>query len=882
MAQTFDLHSTFDSQMTSHNASTSASTSYSTSSATSTSAINEDISPLSSLLGQRTEAIAFTHRFFLNSPHLFGSNAETLMYTQHAGHKFKPATYYHIFETFIRSSNSTLISDRRNGRLSNAYTYDSDFIITWARIIKHNRVVLQFEPVMANLIAVLNTYLSNPTVTYGGITYPLATFKPLCYTHSGECIISLLPYICYLLTFFIHCNPYEFDEAQSESSAFGFYRSIESWFMKHYVELGNDFGCDILNDPVATSVSKIGDKYWIDMLNSMLNIDVIIKIRNEEIARTPQLLEQCVQGQNGFDIPMLTRRWNDVMGNLIKLIIKANPIKRVFDIIPQFNPTVLDVNELMSLTEYCMAGGNGLFCIRPEVPYDSDVNTAPAYSYYFNADPASVKALPTSIAGPQQIASGVTKLSIAAGKPFAAADVLLSMATAYVRDAFLRKRTDILDPNPIRIGDDVLRDDRMLGKPLAEVLRDVFINGVWMLDNGSMTDALTLLMQSAAFMDELNDIQSLTAITQIVYDNRAASIVLPTLLLSYLNGWLLETCMNGWKLEGLSMMTYAAIMDVDMMRPRVAKLMNMLAALTHLGNGEYVRFVNGCETEFVKMMSSGVVVAQPYIKGLNDAADVYAIGGCELYNYSHFSNPLIRGYGFLSTVFGNCEMLETFFAWIRSIDNSALFDVINESLGNVNLVETSLKQQWNKMVSMKRMPPVLRNWVFTPTGYRLNMSPYHLTMMTSDGMSMTQLVCKYAFPFSNPRTGTKRKLVMRKLDVSDGVVIANRPLEGMLMLDGTGYPFELTGAGSVEDVPVYDFNGTMEEVGVSYVNPKGMRCVKLKMYNGRGGLNQVMWVWTKAGAVTRFQRYDLGRREASPEGVSGGMTDRVMGIVGTK
>ena len=136
---------------------------------------DETISPLSSLLSQNTAAIQFTYQLFLTRPELFGQNAETLIYAQYSGHRFKPASYYNIFEVFLKQTNRKLIEDKRTGKYdpSNPFKYDADYLITWARIIQRNQLILEFEPVMRQLKNILNDFLANPSVMYGGQKYPL-------------------------------------------------------------------------------------------------------------------------------------------------------------------------------------------------------------------------------------------------------------------------------------------------------------------------------------------------------------------------------------------------------------------------------------------------------------------------------------------------------------------------------------------------------------------------------------------------------------------------------------------------------------------------------------------------------------------------------------
>lgn len=823
---------------------------------------NEIISPLTSLMGQKTEAIAFTHNFFLQRPYLFGVNAETLMYAQHAGHKYKPAAYYNIFELYIKRVNEKYIHDKRTKEgIENIYQYDGDYLITWARIIKQNQIILEFEPVMRQLKNVFNNWLADPKVYYGGILYPISTFKPLCYTYSGECFVSLLPYICYLITFFIHCHPYEFDEGQSESSTFGFYKSLESWYMKHYTELGNDFGVNIIKDSIET-LSKIGNKYWIDMYEHMLNVDEIIKIRNDEISRTPELLNQCISTQNGLTTKYITKAWNDTMTNLIKIVISNSPIKRIFDSIPRFDSKVLNINELMMWSQYCLAGGDKPFCIEPDVSSEKIPCKSSNYSFMYHGDPSTIKSYPTSIIGDQVLKSKIKPLTISKRKPFTCSDLLMEMATAYLKKEFIRKKTDILDDTPLNITEDMLRNDKVFGKPLSQLIKDLFVNGLWMYDNSSMASALQLLLTKNSFIDEINDILSLSSITQIVYNNRLASIIIIAYILSYLNTWLLDTCVNGYDLYSFSPYTY--LTQLSPSSNRIAKLINMTISLLYISDDMYCRFVDVCMNDFTGMITMNAKIQQPYIKGLNDLADIYAIGGCELYNYSHFSNPLIRGYGFVANVFGNCESLETFYKWIYKLENSALFEVINESLNNTPIIETSLKTQWMKLIANNMSPQILYNYNFTSSGYKLKTTPYFLDLATSDNVSILALLCRYTYPYSNPRLSINRQIIFRPIEYKRGTITAKSPVKDGMKIDDALLPVSLSSTGTNEIVPIYDFNGSMENVNLIYTNPNGSRLEKLVLFNSRTDANQVIWLFTNVPVSTRFQKYINFNKSSSP------------------
>lgn len=851
----FNIESTFDSYMPTVDQTT------------------EVISPLASLMGQKTEAIMFTYNKFLQNPQLFGVNAETLIYAQHSGHKYKPEVYYSLFELFIKQRNEKYVHDKQNNTIKNNFAYDLDYLITWARLIKQNKIILEFEPVMRILKDVFNNWLENKKVFWGGILYSIDTFKPLCYTNSGENILSLIPYICYLFTFFIHCYPYEFDEGQSESSMFGFYKSLEAWYMLHYSELGKDFNVDIIKDP-PEYLMNIPDKYWIDMYSHMLNVDDIIRIRNDEIAKTPQLLEQCIGSQNGLNLKYVTNAWNNVMTNLIKIVISNSPIKRLFDSIPRFNPNSLDVNELMMWTQYCMSGGNKPFCIEQEpVSYDIPCKSS-NYPFIYHGDPKSINKLPPSIVGSQSLKSNIKELSISKLKAFTCSDLMMEMCTAYIRQEFIKKKTDILDDNPIDISENMLRNNNLYDKPLSQLVKDLFINGLWMYDNSSMAASLNILLSKKEFVDEISDILSLGAITQIVYDNRLAATIISTYLLSYINTWLLDTCVNGYNLFTFSPYTYIPTLQTS--SARISKLLNIVTSLLYIANPLYCRFVNVCMNDFTGLVTMNSIIQQPYVKGLDDKADIYAIGGCELYNYSHFTNPLIRGYGFVANVFGNSEAIETFYRWIYKLDNTALFEVIDESLNNnTSIIEISLKAQWAKLIANSNYPNLLRNYSFTQNGYRFKNLPYFLDLSTSGGVSILNLICSYTYAYSNPKASINRQIMFRPIEFKNNRIIAKAPVKNGMNINNTILHAELTMTGSIETIPVYDFNGSMEELSLIYTNPNGMRLEKLILFNSRFDANQTIWIFTNVPVITRFQKYKINNNDTSPNSSEYSLPDRV-------
>lgn len=812
------------------------------------------ISPVSSLLDDRTSAVKFTYEFFLAHPELFGNNAETLLYVQQAGHRYKPEQYYTVFETFIKQVNKQLIHAAATTGVSNRYTFDIDYLITWARLLQ-THAPYEFEPVLKQVKAVFRNWLQDQHVTYSGISYPISAFRALAYTYSGENIIELLPYICYLFTFLIHCNPYEFCDGTSESSSFGFYRTLNNWFMTHYELLAKDFGVDIIKDP-AGGLQKIPQADWMATFDAMLNVEQIIKIRNDEISKVESLLQQCIQDQTSIDYAYVYECWDNVMSNLITIIVQNSPIKQIFDTIPRLDIRALNVTNLFMLTQYVMTGGDKQFCIDPDT-----------YTYALNADPTTVKPV---LKFKQSLKAGVNRLTVGHSKPFCSSDLLTEMCTSYIRDLFLEKRQDPLDPHPILVNEDSLRDLD------ADILANLFLPGIWSFDNSVMSTVVPELLKHQQFLNEFNDILALGYITEVCYNNRLASVILPTLMLSYINTYILQTCIAGYPLDKLSVMTEAILQltaKQESVQQRIYALCNTCTSLLYLAEPEFTNFVNNSMTEFVKIVTFNPIIMQPYVKGLDDSADVYAMGGVELYNYGHFSNPLIRAYGFISNVFGTCESLETFYRHIEQLDNDSLFDIINDIAGygkqldtsSTATVEAGLKTQYGK----HGVRPMLNNFAFDGLKYTVKNTPYYLSMKTSEGNFLLDILCRYTFAYNDPHKAINKCVAVRNIQYVNGQVTAIRPTVDKMRVGNSSAPVMLSSTGSVEQLPTYDYLGKIVDTGIIYTAPNGYRQITIRMMSPRSAVNSIMWIFTPVAGKSRFQRYQAPRSGPTSHGILG-------------
>ena len=424
-----------------------------------------EITP-SVMFSDRTPVAKFIYDLFYKHPELFNTTAETLMYTLNSGKTFQPETYYTAFEQFVATPNEKYISDLRKNTVKNIFWYNSDMIVTWARIIHQSKSVKIFEPVMQKLKKVLNDWCAHKTVYFRGARFVLNDFKPLLYTCSGERIDTLLPYFAYVMTFFIHCCPYAFDDITADSSLFGFYTMVEAHFTKYITALGEDFGMDIIRDMAVSDtqtfeklLATIPEADWIATIKSMLDASTIVKLRNDEIQKTDGLLETVVSQQNELSEGFVCDAFQETINRLLEIVVQNNPIARVVKQIPGIESIEDKVcmKQLMAITEYMLSGSSGMFNIQilGEKPTADDVrissNGQLIYKSRYTFNPTVPDVIHKQIGLQSNVMSTINPVSESIGKPFTAGDIHLKLVSGFVREEMDKKFMDSFDETPVEV-----------------------------------------------------------------------------------------------------------------------------------------------------------------------------------------------------------------------------------------------------------------------------------------------------------------------------------------------------------------------------------------------------------------------------------------------
>ena len=824
---------------------------------------------IASTLSHNTQCLKFVNKLFSHHPEWFGTEGESLLYLQHAGKRFKPEAYYTTFSTFLLNHNASRLNDLRSNKLKDEICYDIDLLLSWARVIQSNKLITEFEPIMKQLKIALNDWFANKVIDFGGKKVPYANFKPLLYTHSGENIYNLLPFITYIYCFFINCYPFTFDEGQTDSSAFGFFSRIEAHFSKYLMRLANDMGLSLAEltslsmDNLLTKDLTVAD--WSGMLREMLAPDVIITFRNEEMNQTPELLEQAISQQNKLDTDGVKKAFADTFFNLIYIVVNNNPVKRILDMFMTYDADKYNARTVSLMTEWALAGADKLFNI--EISSREKTNAV----YTFNNTPASEQPkYPQTILKQAKVSTDIAKINQSHMKPFSNSDFVLRLVSSYVKKQFDVKRLDAFD-------DEIeLNEGAYEYEGFAEDIKNVFVNAVWALEGHVMAQMLDKLILNGEFVKQMADIVVLDKVCSEMYENKFGAKLIVPFILCYMKEALRTVLVKGLSMRAITPYTWLVdinkdgIFEQNLMR----ELVNVAMGIIFIKSPKYTRFVNNTVDGFMDVMITGPLMYDVFVKCLDDDAELYAAGGCGLYETGINKNPLIRGLLFAKSMIGWSANLETVYKYVETMTNSASFEVIEENKKSLNVVEALLKTHWIGLFGKGTIPYTLNNYIVNSKGAEgdimggtketsewLTMSmrstPSFIDLKTKIGsgeVGIIDLALKLAFRWSNPKAVEDKVICFRPIVYKQNVVKASKVLYNKMAHGGREYSVQFSGTGSLEKVPVYDYTANVEDVGMIFVNPAGMRRIVVEMFSSVNDCEQCVWVYTTVGKESRFRR----------------------------
>lgn len=815
---------------------------------------NDHFNPIQDILGHKYRAIDFTNKIFERYPELMDGKGATLFYILNAGQTKKVAVMYTIFETFVQNSQPSTYASILKG--VEPINKDVDPIFAWARYLKKTKKCYIYEPVLSFNNKVLQEFIDNKTFKVKDRATTFNDIRPLAFINTGENIADLLPYIAYLYNFFINCNNYTFGEILAGSTHNSFFESIEANFSKYYQKLiasTNGMNMTKLFAKPHELVKHFSPDVLKAMYSEMLNPENIIQIRNEIIMNdASKQLQKAVSQQTEVTLPVVQAGFHKVMNDLIDIVIQKNPITKLFKKLPLFCSKTLNEYELGQWTAYALSGGSEPFMINKDLTY---MGVGDIQNH------GSIDFLP-----PQQITTEVKRLSTEAKKPFVNASIGLQLASAYAKHKFTEYQNDILNDFPISIDESFIATEKHGTDRMENLITGLFVNGIYGRDWDSLKAIFAVLKKNQRFIRTIDGIMKVPALLESYFKNPFGAKIMSAYILSFIPEWLLQfVATNGGAIDIKTSQTQS--ININRFCPmaffcqkheidhlRIEKLLALETSLMYLHNKNYTNFINEQIDEFMTVLNTNSYIQQPYVKGTSDKIDVYAIGGRDLVAKAGLSSPLLRAYWFVALTQGTCSSMETFYEWVKYLDNQNAHDIIALSIvdGDINTIKKVLTNKYNEMISSNNVPILLSNYTFNPDGtWSLKPTPYYTELTLPDGTPLINFLIGYAFNEAHAKNIADNELIMKPIKFVNNQFVAERSSFNKARFGDTQVGAILSEFGVAYKLPYYDFNAVLDDFGIEVSAPPGYNTLYIQTDSGRQVANDVYFIYTKL-STTKF------------------------------
>lgn len=782
----------------------------------------------------KLSALHFTKQILASNPSLLGDNIQCLLYALYGGMEYNIKQVLQSIQSFIGISNSKYMQNKE----INTFAADSSFIIQYAKSLQLCENIANFEPCFEDLIDALKTWCTSSIITYNGKQYDAKFFKPLCYNMSGDNIFKLIPYIAYVMTFLVNCSPFKFMSSDYEVQGFTFLVHLNDHLMKGYQNLATDLNINIQTKGLS-ALSNIKDQYFIDLFKAILSPDAIRGVRDHYLRQSEDLLEVCIQHQHALTKEYIREAYYANIDRIFMLVVEHNPIAKMLKQLPMWTSDMnINNHELALWTEYALAGGD-----KPLTIID-DTSALICYAsndYNFK--------LPEIIAKEPKVITNVDPISTyIKGQPFSCNDIILRLISSKISHEFVNAQTDILSNNQIKFNEAILQ---YYFTKITNDLISLYTYGIYSKYGASGINMFNTLLVNPITRDELVDILALPDILQKIYENDVANAIAVPFILGMLDKWVTAWCDQSKPMNTFSIYTHLILENLKRHTREYNKLADMVVSLSLLTDVHYSKFVNTFVKNIIPELTVTNYVFMPYVKGLADAADLYAIGGCELYNYAKISNPYIRAYAWYINNFGVTADAYSVYKYSQTFINNDLLELINEYKNNELELISILRVQLNKLIASRKMPSMLSNYNFTAQGYGLkNVDEVIVNPMFKE-------LTKYMFPKSLPAQATDKVLLFRQIHTNSlRKVRAGNITANSIVVDNTKLPVHIDQSSTPVALPVYDLTGSISYTPVSMITPGGYHLEWVKLYGNKINENNVVLLVCNHQQKTRYQKYE--------------------------
>lgn len=832
--------------------------------------------------------IGLTVDLLQQHPELFQKTATTLIYILNINTNYKPEAIYDQFVAMLTTdsvlSKATVNEYLGNTILTEDFTESNSLLLSFAYYLYKNKVFKDFEPSMTGIKRAFEVFMNNPLISYKGKTHSFKDLEPLAYTINGANILEFIPYYCYIATFFMDGCPYKFyAETGSESIPNRLYTNIDVYFGKFYNRILTDLQINVSEHAADVWYNLFKEENQItalqNMLNSMLDFENIIRLRNDEMNKSEDLLNQCFEDQNRLSDSFLHDSFVLNMDHFVELLIENTPFNKILNKFPVFEPMLIDaparklnMNELMRLTSYAMGKQDGYVIIDR---FNENNEACPVmYRSLTEYKKFDVDYIKEPI-----LKSNINELNISLKLPFTPADKIMNIATSFIKARLQAQQENFfVSPDvsadfsePIKVGSADLTQD------LIQELLNLFV-GPWYQQHHTLINNVlkNLPNVNEKFKLDMKDILKLSlTFTKFVPEKRAQGLLMTPYILALLPDKILNNVMN----VDNDMKTFNFLRHIlsgkfyDMIG---LKLYDMMIGLMFIRTNEYARFVNLTTKDLTEYLLNSIIEI-PYIKGNDDKCDELAIGGISLYNKMIDKNPFNRGYEYILQLYGTNETLEYFHFRTEIFKDASLISLIMSATSKDTIEDVLLKYAR----SYKSNAIHLGDYVLNQN-YILEMS---------DRTKFIDLITK---DFNDKEIKVYELILKNCYDETEGLYIEDEIHAIRLENLGRGYlPVSLTNGkfeypiddvvnGSdnsnnnqpkiqkittpltietsdteIYTIPIYKYAGSLEDKYLKFVNPSGYKLLVFNPVNQMGIKNETIFIFTNAKLDTMFNYYEV-------------------------
>lgn len=837
------------------------------------------------------KCIGMTFDLLQSHPELFETTASNLLYLMNININYKPNVLYEMFKT-IMTTNSSITSNNvkqiflsevfvndntvldtsveESLNLNNSFTQTSNMLYLMVYYLKQFQQFNEFEPIMTYINDAFNLFKNNPIVSYQGQSFNLKALKPLCYSVDGYNFYEDLIYWGYYLTFFINGRPYRFyDEIGSDSISSRLFNSVNDYFVGYYKKLCTELQINYTTNwvEIYSALKQTNQLETLkNMLNNMLKLENIILLRNNEMNKSNDLLNECFRDQNVLSRKFIQESFNRNMDKIVELVILNNPFTN-FEFNLFKNKTIEEVknyHELIQLTEFCITNSN------PNKNYfEIDEES-------FNFNPFQENKVFETLSTPT-IKSNINEfVNSKIKRPFTHLDLLTKIASSYIWTKLIERKNDgVFQQDGLGTEEISISTNDFNNSDLCKEIMNIFINGIYQKDFTN----INLLFN---YFKPVSDMLELSEALRTFYPtDYYRSVLLPIMMLSYFKDGITEFILNKTTqtgnlvndiektngvlnnvgitgIETFNLHKYFFGIDKKSSKYQClqTKLENLIDSYFFVTKDGFARFVNIILQDLSKYLLDSKIEI-PLVIGNDDDCLHYAIGGIELYDKMIEINPFMRGYYYQKMLLGNSEKLEYFQSIVKYFDDVSQIELI-KSTSTLNTIKDILYN-----IGENHIKELIKHQT------RRNLCEYQITL--NDTESITASVRNFN-SFISLNSQFLIDLLTMVYKNTTGATIENKVICAHVS-NTTGYVegfsenkfgngdfcvIEESNANTY-DLPLFKFRGSFEDFCFKFTNPSGTKLLSngFNILDNNGYKSLKVLIFTSSPLQSSFNHYDI-------------------------